>query len=121
MQKFYFTTRFAIFVLLIAGCTGSNTTKISNKSVVEVSTSVPRPVMPDVICLTLQDAQDLIQDQGVFYSRSQDATGKNRNQLIDSNWIVVEQNIKPGERFDEADVILQVLKSEEASDSGLCS
>ena len=76
--------------------------------------------MPNVICLTLQDAQDLIQDQGVFYSRSQDATGQDRNQLADSNWIVIDQNIRPGEQFSEGDAILQVLKQDEAKDRELC-
>ena len=86
----------------------------------EASTSVPRPLMPNVICLTLQKAQDLIQDQGVFLSRSEDATGQNRNQLVDSNWIVIEQNLKPGEQFSEGDAVLQVLKEVEAKDRGLC-
>ena len=37
------------------------------------------------MCMNLQDAQDLIQEQGVFLSRSQDATGGGRSQVIDSN------------------------------------
>ena len=76
--------------------------------------------MPNVICLTLQMAQNLIQDQGVFLSYSQDATGQNRNQLVDSNWIVIEQNLRPGEQFSEGDAVLQVLKTDEAKDRGLC-
>ena len=47
--------------------------------------------MPDVICMNLQDAQDEIQDHGVFLSGSVDATGQGRNQIIDSNWVVVDQ------------------------------
>jgi hypothetical protein len=76
--------------------------------------------MPDVVCMNLQLAQDLIQDQGVFYSRSEDATGEGRNQIVDANWIVIEQNIMPGERFDEGDVVLKVLKEDEAASRGLC-
>jgi len=33
--------------------------------------------------MNLQDAQDLIQEQGVFYSRRQDATGRGRMQVMD--------------------------------------
>ena len=49
-----------------------------------------------------------------------DATGQNRNQLVDSNWIVIEQNLRPGEQFSEGDAVLQVLKTDEAKDRGLC-
>jgi len=76
--------------------------------------------MPEVLCLTLQDAQDLIQDQGVYYSRSEDASGENRNQVYDANWIVIEQNILPGQPIDEGDVVLKVLKRDEVVSRGLC-
>lgn len=76
--------------------------------------------MPNVLCLTLQDAQDLIQDQGVYYSRSEDASGKKRNQVFDANWIVIEQNIAPGQPIDEGNVLLKVLKTDEVVSRGLC-
>lgn len=85
-----------------------------------MSTSVPRPLMPDVLCLTLQDAQNRIQDEGVFFSRSEDASGENRKQVYDANWIVIEQNVAPGERIDEGDVVLKVLKRDEVTSRGLC-
>ena len=87
----------------------------------EPSTSVPRPEMPNVVCMTLQDAQDLIQDQGVFFSKSEDASGQDRKQLVDSNWVVIEQNLPPGTRFSEGDAVLKVLKIDEAIAKGLCS
>jgi len=76
--------------------------------------------MPDVVCMDLQSAQNLIQDQGVFFSRSEDAAGEGRSQIVDANWIVIEQNVTPGERFDEGDVVLKVLKEDEAASRGLC-
>jgi hypothetical protein len=53
--------------------------------------------MPDLVGTDLQSAQDLVQTYGVFLSVSHDLLGS-RNQLVDSNWIVCEQNIAPGER-----------------------
>ena len=43
-------------------------------------------LMPNVVCMNLQEAQDEIQDHGVLYSKSKDASGRNRMQLNDSNW-----------------------------------
>lgn len=77
-------------------------------------------LMPDVPCGTdLQDAQDEVQAAGVFFSRSEDATGQDRNQIIDSNWTVVSQQPAPGTSISEGDPVFQVVKDEEFSRS-LC-
>jgi len=105
------------------------TTTLAPITIVEVTTSIPTPTnetaapvatqpyvapvaatMPDVVCMNLQDAQDRIQQENVFYSRSQDATGQDRMQVIDSNWIVVEQQPSPGSPFGEGDAVLFVVK-----------
>ncbi len=70
----------------------------------------PQPVMPNVLCMNLQDAQDYIQTFGVFLSFSEDATGAGRNQVIDSNWQVVAQYPDPGTPFGEGDATLYVVK-----------
>lgn len=70
----------------------------------------PLPPMPNVLCMNLQDAQDYIQTLGIFFSRSEDATGAGRSQLIDSNWLVVDQYPAPGTPFDELDATLYVIK-----------
>ncbi|MTJ65489.1 PASTA domain-containing protein [Nocardia seriolae] len=67
-------------------------------------------IMPSVVCMNLQDAQNKIHEAGVFYSRSKDATGKGRHQVIDRNWLVVAQNLAPGTPFGEGDAILSVVK-----------
>jgi PASTA domain-containing protein len=72
--------------------------------------------MPDVICMNLQDAQDEIQDHGVFFSTSVDATGDGRRQLLDRNWVVVDQNPAPGEKIGEGDAVLSVVKKDEPND-----
>jgi len=72
-------------------------------------------LMPDVVCLNLQDAQDTIQTRGVFFSRSRDATGEGRRQLIDSNWQVVAQTPAPGTPIGEFEAVLDVVKYGEPS------
>ncbi|WP_158545877.1 hypothetical protein [Blastococcus sp. TF02A-30] len=47
--------------------------------------------------MDLQSAQDLIQTYGVFLSVSHDVRGS-RNQVVDSNWIVCDQNVPSGQR-----------------------
>jgi hypothetical protein len=80
----------------------------------------PAPVvdfaMPSVVGMNLQDAQDLIQTHGVFLSLSHDLLGT-RNQLVDSNWKVCDQNVLAGQRVTgdaEGAIDLGVVKIEES-------
>jgi hypothetical protein len=73
-------------------------------------------LMPDVVCMDLQQAQDEIQDHGVFFSKSVDATGDGRRQIFDRNWIVVEQSPAAGEPIGENEAVLSVVKDDEPSD-----
>lgn len=73
-------------------------------------------LMPDVVCMNLQAAQDLIQDHGVFYSKSKDASGKGRRQIWDRNWTVVRQDPAAGQPIGEGDALLYVVKKGEPSD-----
>ena len=73
-------------------------------------------LMPDVICMNLQEAQDEIQDHGVFFSGSVDATGQGRNQIIDSNWVVVDQSPAAGTPIGEGDAELSVVKYGETNE-----
>ena len=75
--------------------------------------------MPDVVCMNLQDAQDEIQRHGTFFSRSRDATGQGRNQIIDSNWLVVDQDPPAGALIGEGDALLYVVKYGEPNACGL--
>ena len=72
-------------------------------------------LMPDVVCMNLQDAQNVIQDHGVFLSRSVDATGADRMQIRDRNWVVVDQSPLPGVAIGEGDAVLDVVKTDETS------
>lgn len=120
MRRLLLTAIVAVLTQVCTACTDYPTVKSDITQRSDVSTSVPRPVMPDVMCMGLQEAQDLIQEQGVFFSRSEDASGQDRRQIMDANWTVVDQNIAPGGRIDEGDVVLQVLKKEEAQSQGIC-
>ncbi|WP_262365900.1 PASTA domain-containing protein [Gordonia sp. OPL2] len=71
--------------------------------------------MPDVVCMNLQAAQNRIQDAGVFFSRSTDASGQGRSQILDSNWIVVAQTPDPGTPITEGDAVLSAVKIGEPS------
>ncbi|MEV0945343.1 hypothetical protein [Rhodococcus sp. NPDC049939] len=87
-------------------------------STASASASTPRSLafMPNVMCMDLQSAQDTIQEAGVFFSRSNDATGKGRMQISDRNWVVVDQSPAPGAPIDEGDALLSVVKSGEPGD-----
>lgn len=60
--------------------------------------------MPDLVGQHLQAAQDAIQEltrNGIFFTTSVDATGRERRQILDTNWQVCSQNVGPGERITE--------------------
>ncbi len=72
--------------------------------------------MPDFVGMDLQSAQNLVQDNGVWLSVSHDLLGS-RNQVLDSNWMVCDQNIAPGQRVTgdvEGGIDFGVVKREEA-------
>ena len=53
--------------------------------------------MPDMRGQVLQDAQDALQTQGVFYSTSHDLRGV-RHQVLDRDWKVCSQNVPAGQQ-----------------------
>lgn len=74
--------------------------------------------MPNEVGKVLQDAQDDIQRVSadpVFFSHSQDATGADRFQVLDYDWKVCSQNIKPGKRVAwDGHVVFYVVKLDES-------
>ncbi|MEV0550337.1 calcium-binding protein [Nocardia salmonicida] len=63
--------------------------------------------------MNLQAAQNTIQTAGVFFSRSTDASGRGRAQVMDRNWTVVAQEPAPGTPIGEGEAVLSVVKNEE--------
>jgi beta-lactam-binding protein with PASTA domain len=53
-------------------------------------------VMPNLVGMNLQDAQDTLQSEGSFLLTQTDATGMERFQVLDSNWKVCSQVPAPG-------------------------
>ncbi|WP_147251543.1 hypothetical protein [Blastococcus sp. TBT05-19] len=73
-------------------------------------------VMPDLVGTDLQTAQNTVQTHNVWLSVSHDLLGS-RNQVLDSNWIVCDQNVPPGQRVTgdvEGAIDFGVVKREEA-------
>lgn len=131
-------------LLGLTACSGSSsepTTTTTTTTTAEVTTSQPAEVnetttatttpkapaaapattepkaaaMPNVVCMNLQEAQNTIQEAGVFYSRSKDATGQGRRQVVDSNWIVVAQTPSAGAPVTEGEAVLSAVKIGEPS------
>jgi hypothetical protein len=73
-------------------------------------------VMPNLVSVDLQTAQNTVQTYGVFFSKSHDLLGS-RNQLVDSNWKVCDQNIPAGQQVTgnaEGLIDFGVVKREES-------
>ena len=77
-------------------------------------------IVPDVVCINLQDAQDRLQAAGFFDLRSEDALGRGRWQVIDRNWVVTDQSPEPGGRRPSGTtIVLTTVKyGEPTGDSG---
>jgi len=54
-------------------------------------------VMPDLVGMNLQYAQDTLQSLGSYLMDQEDATTLDRFQVLDSNWQVCRQDPLPGE------------------------
>lgn len=72
-------------------------------------------VMPPVVGMVLQDAQDLLQAQGSYVLTQTDATGAERFQVLDSGWKVCWQDPAAGSEVDLAYLVdLGVVKLDES-------
>jgi hypothetical protein len=102
------------------GSTGTSSTGTSPLGVVPAGTPAPGGswTMPQLVGRNLQDAQDAIQSlthDTVYLTRSHDATGRNRHQVLDRDWKVCTQNVAPGASFTAATTIdFGAVKSSES-------
>jgi hypothetical protein len=103
----------------VAAVVEETTTTESSMTSDSSTTVAPIVLMPNVVCMNLQAAQDEIQKSGVFFSRSDDATGMNRSQILDRNWIVVKQTPLPGQPVTELEAVLSAVKIGEST-GGIC-
>lgn len=86
---------FLVFSLAFAAtaCTSSGA---SESDVAEVEAQDDTFVMPDLIGMNLQDAQDQLQGLGSYVLDQEDALGYDRTQILDSDWTVCRQSPDPG-------------------------
>ncbi|HEX8867249.1 MAG TPA: PASTA domain-containing protein, partial [Lentzea sp.] len=79
-------------------------------------------VVPNVVCLDLQKAQDTLQAAGFSLLASEDATGQRRNQVVDRNWVVVTQSAPAGSRPDpKTKITLRAVKFGEPTGASGCA
>ena len=104
---------------IVEETTTSTSTATTQPAVSTTVAAAPIVIMPNVVCMNLQAAQDEIQKYGVFFSRSTDATGMNRLQLFDRNWVVIKQTPKAGQPVTELEAVLSVVKIGEST-GGVC-
>jgi hypothetical protein len=78
-------------------------------------------IVPNVICAELQAAQDVLRGSGFFVVTSSDATGQGRIAVMDRNWVVIAQSVKPGESPGlTTHITLSVVKHGEPAGSSGC-
>jgi beta-lactam-binding protein with PASTA domain len=83
--------------------------------------SSTRGVIPDVVCRDLQTAQDAMQAAGFRNLISHDATGHNRAQVVDRNWVVIAQSVVPGSTPDPTTrILLSAVKFGEPTAASGC-
>ncbi|WP_232519742.1 hypothetical protein [Actinosynnema pretiosum] len=57
-------------------------------------------VVPDVVGMVHQSAQDTVQAAGLYLLREEDATGQGRLLLHDRNWVTTAQSVPAGQVVD---------------------
>jgi hypothetical protein len=62
-------------------------------------------IMPNLVGMNLQLAQDLLQSKGSYLMDQEDFKGLGRFQLIDSNWKVCSQSPSAGKRISTSAVV----------------
>ncbi len=73
--------------------------------------------MPDVTCMNLQDAQDLIQEHGVGIPAAWTRPARAADSGSTARWTVVSQIPVAGTPIDEGDAVLSVVRNGEPDDS----
>ena len=73
--------------------------------------SVQQGIVPDVVGVNHQLAQDTMQAAGFYILTEEDATGQGRLLIVDRNWVVVSQEPKGGTKAPpETKIILRSKK-----------
>lgn len=82
---------------------------------------VARGVVPKVVCMNLQAAQDRLQEAGFTNLRSKDGSAQGRMQIVDRNWVVTAQSPAAGHRSPASTpVVLTSVKHGEPTGAAGC-
>lgn len=112
----------AAALLALTGCTAeepapkqdSTPTKEAPATEPEAEAEPETAALPDLVGQNLQAAQDEAQAAGFYALDDQDASGQNRLQVLDRNWIVCSQEPAPGTHPTDTPVTLHAVKDGEA-------
>ncbi len=86
------------------------TVKAAAAAPVSKAAPAAKIVVPDGVGLNYQEAQDQWRAAGLVVGVAVDATGANRLPVLDSNWVVLSQDLKAGTRVDADSVITATVK-----------
>jgi hypothetical protein len=82
---------------------------------------VARGVLPRVVCMDLQAAEERLRQAGFTNVRSTDGSGQGRIQIIDRNWVVIAESPAAGHRRSAGTrVVLTAVKYGEPTGSSGC-
>jgi beta-lactam-binding protein with PASTA domain len=113
--------------LILAGCTSvpeptptvtvtvTATQEAQLQGVVDLLNKFTDPLeMPDVVGLPLDEARQILRDEGAVLIDRQDATGQGRTVLLGKNWLVCEQQPEAGQETSKVgSVVLFVVRKDE--------
>src|SRR6187402_2391304 len=114
-------------LISLAGCTGAPaptptatvTVRVTEEAqlqgVVDLLNKFTDPFeMPDVVGMQLDEARELLREEGAVLIDRQDATGQERTVLLGKNWTVCEQSPEAGEEASKiGSVVLFAVKNNE--------
>ncbi|MFI6513431.1 PASTA domain-containing protein [Streptosporangium sp. NPDC050855] len=64
----------------------------------EQEEAAEKKTLPDVVGMNLQEGQDTMQAAGFLLLNDKDATGQNRLQVYDRNWVITKQSPAAGRK-----------------------
>ncbi|MCX4671830.1 PASTA domain-containing protein [Streptomyces sp. NBC_01381] len=94
--------------------TPTKTVTETTEAPAETEPAAEQAVLPNLVGKSLQDAQDTAQANGFYLLDSRDATGMDRFQVLDRNWVVCSQMPEPGRHPTDVTVTFDVVKDDES-------
>ena len=85
-------------------------TKTTDKPTEKAAESSSKIKVPDGVGMSYQDAQDLWRSSGLSVMPATDATGANRIPILDSGWVVLDQDPKAGSKVEDGSTITATIK-----------